>query len=158
MTRVRTVEIYVEPDAQSKSGYKFWMEEGGSKTRTLVFDKTVDKMKKEEDYRVEFNLNNCTKADLRFSEIATEVLWAKEISKPSDPCPDQKCYLGGIFYVDPATQIKAAKLTVINMDMDRLLFAFALNFVRKGEVEGPNTKYICYDPIGENRNGGVNAS
>lgn len=157
MGRYRTVDIYVEPDPNSDNGYGFSMKENGSQKSTLVFDKNSDGMKKAEHYQLDIKLHNEKGADLRFSEKMDKVLWAKAI-QPGEKCPDSPCFLNGIFYVADPGDIKATKLTVVNTDMDWLNFAFALNFVPKGEVEGPATKYICYDPIGENRNGGVTRS
>lgn len=154
MTKVLTVHIHVRPDSNSQNGYAFEMKENGSTKNRLVFDKNQDNMPKTENYRVDFQLHNEKGANLRFSSLADKAMWAKPIANPSDPCPDSECHMPGIFYLDPANPIEDRKISVINTDLTHQLFAFAMNFVPEGTVEGPDTQYICYDPIGENRNGG----
>lgn len=157
MGRYRTVDVHVQPDASSANGYHFWMEENGAEEDKIFFCKDRDGMMRKEHYQVDFKLHNEKGARLRFSEKLDQVLWAK-IVNPGDKCPDSPCYLPGVFYVAKQSDIKPLKLTVVNTDMDVLNFAFAFNFVEKGQSEGPMTDYICFDPIGENRNGGVNRS
>jgi hypothetical protein len=148
----RTVDIHARPDGNG--GYDFKMKEGGADKTRLVFDKTQDNMPKNEDYRVFFKLHNEQNADLRFSSIPAKVLWAKPIADPSEPCPNCESYMDGIFYLDPSATIEKRQITVINTDPTQQLFAFAMNFVPDGTVEGPDTQYIWFDPIGDNRNGG----
>lgn len=154
MGKNRTVDIEVKPNASKPNGYEFGLNEDGKGVSELVFNKTVDKMKKAENYEVTFKLHNKEGADLVFSKLPAKVLWAKQIDKPSDPCPDSACYMNDVFFVNPQAAIKDHELSVINVDQDKELFAFALNFLPKGETEGPTTKYTCYDPIGNNQNGG----
>lgn len=154
MSKGRYVDIFVEPDNSQPDGYAFRMEEGGLKTSRLVFDKHQDDMPKSDHYRIEFKLHNTKGAKLRFSRIKENVLWATEVVDPKgDECPPAGSSFEGL-YVDPATYPQDRVLEVINTDMEKQFFAFALNFVEEGEDEGPGTRYVCYDPIGENRNGG----
>lgn len=154
MSKGRYVNIYAEPNANEPCGYSFSMEEGGRAASTLVFDKNADKMKKSDDYKIEFKLHNRNGADLVFSKVADKVLCAMATPGPSSACPPEGSCLPGL-YVDPATFIQDDLLTVINEDMTQQYFAFALNFVPRGTKEGKGTKYICYDPIGDNRDGGT---
>jgi hypothetical protein len=154
MSKGRYVDIFVEPDANAPSGYAFRMEEGGVRAARLVFDKHQDNMPKSEDYKIEFKLHNSKGAKLRFSHNKEMVLWATEVFEPKgDECPPPGSSFEGL-YVDPTAYPQDRVLTVINTDLHEQFFAFALNFVPEGTVEGPDTNYVCYDPIGENRNGG----
>lgn len=153
MSKGRFVDIFVEPDSNEPSGYSFSMKENGVGASILVFNKNDDNMKKSENYKIEFKLHNTKGADLVFSKIEDKVLWAMAIPEPSDACPPPGSTFPGL-YVDPTAFIEDRRLTVINEDKSMQHFAFALNFVHRGEREGPNTKYICYDPVGSNQNGG----
>jgi len=160
MGNKRTVEIYAEPDAQKKEGYRFWMKENGSDTTMLVFNKDTDNMKKSAKYSVDFILKNKgpKKDDLRFSKDVNTVLWAKNVNDITDPCPMSACYMHGVFYVDPSVPIEDNKLTVVNVDPSVQLFKFGLNFLRPGQFDEPKTDYAYYDPVGSNQNGGENDS
>jgi hypothetical protein len=153
MSKGRFVDIFVEPDSNEPSGYKFSMEEDRKGTSILVFNKDVDKMKKSEDYKIEFKLHNRRGADLVFSKDKDNVLWAMAIPEPSEACPPPGSKFPGL-YVDPTSYILDDRLTVINEDKTVQHFAFALNFIPRGVEEGPDTKYVCYDPVGSNQDGG----
>lgn len=150
----RFVDIYVEPDSTATSGYKFSMEDGKGQTSTLVFNKNTDNMKKSDDYKVEFKLHNQKGAKLCFSKDKSMVLWAEVVTgTPPHPCPAPKSSCSE-FYLDPTAYIEDRLLTVINTDKTVQDISFALNFLEEGQVDGPDAKYICYDPIVSNQNGG----
>jgi len=154
MSKGRYVDIFVEPDNSQPSGYAFHMEVDGRKTPQLVFDKDKENMPKAEHFKIEFKLHNTKGAQLCFSKRKDKVLWATEVFDPTgDECPPPGSSFDGL-YVDPTAFPDDHLLKVINTDMHKQFFAFALNFVPEGTDEGPDTQYICYDPIGENRNGG----
>jgi hypothetical protein len=153
MSKGRYVDIYVEPNPKQLGEYLFSMEEGGVASSTLQFDKTKDKMKKSDDYKIEFKLHNRKGADLVFSQLADKVMWAMATSGPTGACPPKdSCFPG--FYVDPTNFPQQEVLDVINTDKTKQFFSFCLNFVPRGTKEDKNTKYICYDPIGDNMDGG----
>lgn len=154
MSKGRYVDIFVEPDNNEPNGYAFRMEEDGLGTSRLVFDKHQDDMLKSDHYKIEFKLHNTKGAKLRFSRMKDKVLWASEVFDPKgDECPPPGSSFDGL-YVDPTDYPQDRVLEVINTNMSKQFFAFALNFVQDGEDEGPDTRYVCFDPIGENRNGG----
>jgi len=155
MSKGRFVDVFVEPDSSEPSGYRFHMEEGGKRRSMLQFNKNNDKMKKSEHYRIEFMLHNTKGADLRFSKIKGKVMWATEVPEPIEQCPAEGDGVEG-FYVDPTEYPNDRKLHVINTDMKVQFLSFALNFVPDGTQEGPDTQYICFDPIIANENGGYN--
>lgn len=150
----RTIDIYVEPDGSG--GYKHWLKEGkNTLTGAVVFDKNQHNgMKKTDIFDVHFKLHNVGAAKLRFSCIPEKALWAKPIANVTEPCPDCDSYWSG-FYLNPNKTFDANEFWVVNPDMNKELFAFAFNCIPKGTVEGPGTKYVWIDPIGDNRNGGL---
>lgn len=154
----KSVDIYVKPNPNPtgpKDQYIFSMDDGKGSTDELVFNKTKDKIPKNESYTIKFKLKNKEGAALRFSKDSNKVLWAKPVALVTDPCPDSDCYMNGIFFVDPNSTIKDEELTVINTDPDVQLFKFAFNFLPPGKEDPlPNDEYVYYDPIGNNQNGG----
>jgi len=154
MSKGRYVDIFVEPDDSKPGGYAFHMEEGGLRSSRLVFDKDKDDLPKAEHYRIEFKLHNTRGAKLRFAKQKDKVLWATEVFEPKgDECPPAGSSFDGL-YVDPTAYPQDRVLSVINTNMHKQFFAFALNFIPEDEREGPDTQYVCFDPIGENRDGG----
>jgi hypothetical protein len=158
----KSIEIYIKPNPTPtgpNDRYIFSMDEGNGATQELIFDKTKDGMKKSENYRIKFKLKNQDGAALRFSKDKSKVLWAKPVSKKTDPCPDRDCYMNGVFFVDPNDTIKDHELTVINTDPVPQLFKFAFNFLPPGKSDPlPDSEYEYYDPIGDNLDGGFEAS
>lgn len=55
------------------------------------------------------------------------------------------------FYLHPSKKIDDERLYVINTDMEAEDFAFAFNFL---DADSPGKKYVTFDPIGTNKNGG----
>jgi hypothetical protein len=146
------VDIYAKPDTTKPSGYDLWMEKDGQKTDRLIFDKTNDKIKTTENYDVQFKLHNKENANLRFATFTDKALWAKPVEDLSEPCPDQACFMNGVFYLE---SVDKDQLSVINTNPAPQLFKFAINLMPDGTVENEDTTYIWFDPIGENRNGGL---
>lgn len=157
MSKGRFVDIFVEPNSSAPSGYQFSMEDGGVGTNTLVFDKNTENMRKSEDFKIEFKLHNRKGADLCFSKVKEKVMWAMATDGPTGECPPEGSSFPG-FYVDPTSFMRDDVLTVINTDKTQQYFSFCLNFVPRGTKEDSDTKYILYDPIGDNRNGGTGFS
>ena len=149
-----TVNINAVADSSQPSGYRFWMVYKNNQVGELEFSKDGDKLKKSQYYTITFVLDPTNNADLRFSHVYETVFWAKEIPNRTAPCVTSACHLPGIF-VDPATPIQDREIKVINVDRHTQLFAFAFNFLRPGDVDGPGTAYALFDPIGSNRNGGT---
>lgn len=153
MSHEMTININAVADSSQLSGYRFWMTSGNDTITELEFSKDKDKLKKSQYYTVTFLLDPSNNAGLRFSHIYETVFWAKEIPNKTAPCVNSASHLPGIF-VDPATPIEDRAIKVINVDRHSQLFAFAFNFLRPGDVDGPGTSYALFDPIGSNQNGG----
>ncbi|MEO7814812.1 MAG: hypothetical protein ABIR87_05130 [Sphingomicrobium sp.] len=154
MGNSKKLDIYVEPDKDSPNGYKFSMEEKGVKTHKVVFNKNDDNMRKSQSYDVQFKVHNKMGADVAFSADPNIVMWVKKVANETDPCPDTACFLPGEFFVSSFDH-NDSSVYITNTDMKVETLAFAFNFFKKGEIEGPKTKYIRFDPIGSNQNSGL---
>lgn len=125
---------------------------GGPENEEIEFDKNKSNgMKKKDRFLVRFNLDDQTGWDLRYVKPKERAMWAKVVSKVDDPCPKQGDKLGQF----KAVQRIDDALIVRNNDDDQELIKFALNFIRDDGDDKDPSQYVQYDPIGDNRNGGV---
>lgn len=157
MSHEMTVMISAVADNSQPSGYNFTMKSNGNAVAELEFSKDKDKLKKSQYYTITFVLDAANNGGLRFSHDYDTVFWAKEIPNRTAPCVSSVSHLPGLF-VDPATPIEDRQIKVINVDRHPQLFAFAFNFLRPGDTDGPGTAYALFDPIGSNQNGGTKAN
>lgn len=143
--KARPVTIKSSKDANGKIAFE--MTEGGSKTDTLTFDKTKDKMKKNENYDLQFKLVNTNGLKLEFLQDCQEVMWVAKGTTTAPPaCPQSQAS-------DPeftVTGVCAETLDVTNADLTACMYKFALNFIDTGN----GNKAERFDPIYDNKNGG----
>jgi len=151
----RTITINAVADHEESSGYRFWMVENGNTISRLNFNKKTDQLKKSQFYTLTVVLDPTNNEGLTFSKDYDTVFWAKEIPNEQAPCIDNACHLPGIF-VDSSVPIGDRRLNIININRKMEMFAFAFNFLRPGDSDGPGTDYALYDPIGSNENNGSN--
>lgn len=141
----RPVTINSYKDSQGK--ITFDMVENGTKTDTLVFNKTKDKMKKSENYDIKFTLVNNNGLQLQFLQDLQQVMWVAKGNKTAPPgCPNSHAS-------DPeftVTGVSADILDVTNTDLIECKFKFVLNFIDTGNHD----KAEQFDPIYDNQNGG----
>ena len=143
--KARPVTINSYKDSHGK--ITFDMVEDGSKTDTLVFNKTKDNMKKSESYDVQYSLVNHDGLLLEFLQDKDHVMWVAKGNKTSAPsCPKSHV-------TDPeftVTGVSATVLDVNNTDHDECKYKFVLNFIDTGN----QNKAEQFDPIYDNKNGG----
>jgi hypothetical protein len=131
-------------------GDQFEMVENGCPTQTLVFEKTHDridgkKMKKSDHYSITFFLDEA--GPFRFADGKRSVMWINKGTETHLPeCPTCETHQPGEFVV---TDRSDHSITVRNNDSDKCLYKFVLNLVDR------NGNPVAYDPISENRNGGI---
>jgi len=149
MGKARPVTINSRKDLNGT--ISFDMVEDGNKTDTLVFNKTKDKMKKNENYDVQFTLVNTDGLQLEFLQDTQHVMWVAKGNKSSPPgCPQSHV-------TDPeftVTGVTANVLDVTNTDQDECKFKFVLNFIDTGN----HNKAEQFDPIYDNQNGGFHST
>lgn len=156
MPKKRRYQIIATPDAAAPHGHRFDLQSDKGQKADLDFNKDNDQMAKVEDYELVFSLVNRDGAALRFSGDPATVLWAKPLEHAGDSCPTSACHWP-VFRLDPDKPIKDDEVHVLNSDPSEQRFAFAFNFLRSGESDGPQASYVCFDPIGTNKNGGYTA-
>ena len=121
----------------------------------LTFDKSKDKIKKVDHYRIRFDIKQFNQSPLRFTPNRDDVLWVKAGSG-SASCPTSPCHdMPDTLWVDNMDSA-GEWIDVINMDMRKEDFWFTLNLVRKSDPT--STNYVPVDPGGSNQNGGLSGS
>ena len=114
-------------------------------------------MKKREHYIVTFTLIDNTGLELRYVQWPAKspedgAMWVKVVTDPNDPtCPAPNSHL----HQFKAISVTNSVLTVRNKDMNEEYLKFALNFIKKDGNDNNPAEYIQYDPIGDNKNGGI---
>ncbi len=152
------VEVKAKPakDGDPPEKLQFSLESDLKKDRTtdeLVFDKSKNNMKKADHYLIEFDLDDKSGLSLRFAPNPMEAFWVK---MDSTECPKAASYSNEVYAV--GIDKSGEKLTVRNEDSRCAMFAYALRFLKKGADPNDPANYIPFDPIGDNRNGGVDGS
>jgi hypothetical protein len=159
MARFKTsYNVIAKADPQSANGVHFDLaDDDGNKPENLEFDKSKhDNMGKKDDHEVSFALIQEPGMTLEFAQGLKDVLWVAwgdESHAPACPktmpatCPDP------IFFADHSAP---NKLRTVNTNPAHCWFSFTLNFVDP-HSQTP-TKLIPFDPIGENKNGGIGRS
>lgn len=122
------------------------------KTQLIVFNKSLDRKKKEDHYRIRFDIKGFSQSPLRFTPNEDDVLWVKAGVGPGN-CPTSSCHdLPDTIWVADMDE-DGEWIDVINMDMSRQEFWFTLNLVAKSNPT--STNYVPVDPGGGNENGGL---
>lgn len=136
----------------TKNGSKidFEMEENGHYTELLLFNKDLDKIKKNESYQITFTLDNDNGANLEFVQDRGDVMYVLKGSNSSVPkCP--KNANGNSQTPFTVSNVTATTLTVDNPDDDVCFYKFALRFIDKNN----GNAIVTFDPIYGNQNGGL---
>lgn len=155
MKKIKTeITIIAEPDPAKPDGVSFRMtDEDGACLDTLVFDKKKNGMSKNEVHDVHFRLVQQSGMTLEFAQSLNDVLWVTWGSPDSPPpCPTTRPP------EDPDPQFWAyqstpKKMKARNKNPEQQWFSFTINFV--DPKSSTPTKLIPYDPVGENKNGGI---
>lgn len=149
-------EVTIKPYRTTTGDIDFRMYVGNSKTPTdtLEFDKGKDKIPKSQFYKVHFTLENAPDTNLVFlqdSKNKQECMWVAEGNKFQPPaCPTGNSTHSEILVDD----VQDYELIVENQDLTVCKYKFVLCF----EDIDRNRKVVRYDPIYDNKNGGVQSS
>lgn len=123
-------------------------------TQLLVFNKSVDRIKKVDHYRIRFDIKQFSQSPLRFTPSPEDVLWVKRGTGAA--CPTSRCQeMLDAFWVDEMDP-DGGWIDVINMDLKKEDFWFTLNLVPK--TDPSTTNFIPVDPGGSNQNNGLAGS
>jgi hypothetical protein len=146
-TKAVTVDVIARRDAALGVSFELKSDLSSGKNR-LKFDKKKDNLRKTDCYQVEFRLKDPDRIGLKFADPMEAAMWVSEGAKDSDPpCPTAPMHNSAF----TAVERKNNKLVVHNQDDIEENLAFTLRFL----TTGSNPTEILFDPIIENKNGGI---
>jgi hypothetical protein len=147
------VAIMVTAAPDGAGGATFTMSGPDVNGDQIEFNKDkINGMKKKEHFLVTFTLLDNSGLNLRFVKPKEDSMWAKIVQGVTgNSCPTQ----GTTPHQFRATDRTDTTLTVKNKDDDKEYIMFALNFIPQGGNDSDPSQYVQYDPIGDNRNGGL---
>lgn len=144
----RNITVVATTDASESTGVRFEMYENGQNLNHRIVSEKTNGMKKGDHHEVVFTLDDRTGLGLEFASDPNMAMWVKRGRLGMTPhCPRKPARHDHI----PPQRVSCSKLEVHNRNPIKSKYKFALNFVREG-----SSRLISYDPIWENRNGGVN--
>ena len=150
--------VIAKLDPSAPDGVHFDLaDDDGNKPENLEFDKSKHSgMGKKEVHEVTFELIQEPGMTLEFAQSRKDALWVAWGDATHAPaCPTSRPATAPdpIFY---AQQSSPNKLKTVNVNPAHCWFSFTLNFVDP-HSQTP-TKLIPFDPIGENKNSGIDRS
>ncbi|HMI41340.1 MAG TPA: hypothetical protein VK485_08955 [Sphingomicrobium sp.] len=154
MAKGNLYQVNVTARDAPNNGVKFSMQSSLLSNDRLKFYKNSNNMKADDFYLLDFCLDDKTDAkDLQFVSDLNEVLWTKTTADPKECLSSRP---GTSYNEFRAIAVPTpTNLLVVNDDSHTQLFTFALNFVRGGADDTDPANFITYDPIGDNKNGGI---
>jgi hypothetical protein len=141
-------DVDVKITAKKENGkIIFEMEEGNRYTEILVFNKTKDKISKNDFYVIKFTLDDQTGDGLEF-DTGNPMYLSKGSDKHVPKCPQNGNIGNPQGFASAVDPTNSKILTVTNFDMDECFYKFALNFK---DAQGNRR---IFDPIYGNQDGG----
>ena len=134
------------------AGSELWDDPNGA----LDFHKDHHGMRKQDYHLVEFVVDDRTDGGLRFPHSPHDAMWVSKVEDPNHPpCPDKNTDSNYEVLEPICVCDDGQRLIVRNDNPRREQWAFTLNFVKRGEDDSDADKYVSWDPITNNQNGGV---
>lgn len=142
--------VEIAPDPQGPN-WKHW----NPANKTFTFEKDeFTEMRKKDRHLVEFTLvDDRTTTGIRFPQNPKNAMWV--VNQARCPGPMDTCQYN---VMRPLAVIDEDTLLAVNFNETKAeKFGFTLNFVRTNTADDTNSEnYICWDPIGDNQDGGLN--
>jgi hypothetical protein len=122
----------------------------------FLFHKDKHGMTNEDFHLVEFVLDDRTGDGLRFPSRPHDAMWVTAVEDRSNAvCPD-KDSVSDYSVMEPICVCDDGKRLIVRNDNPRKEdWAFTMNVVGRGDDESDASKYVSWDPIGSNQNGGT---
>jgi hypothetical protein len=134
------------------AGSDLWDDPNGA----LRFHKDHHGMKKHDYHLVEFVLQDQTGEGLRFPSVPHHAMWVSKAEPgQATPCPDKDTQSNYQVIEPMSVSDDGRRLIVRNDNPQHEQWAFTMNFVKSGEDPADAIKYVSWDPIIDNHNGGA---
>lgn len=133
------------------AGSDLWDDPAGS----LRFHKDHHGMHQRDYHLVEFVLDDRTGDDLRFPTVPHDAMWVTKASERGGNCPNKDTE-SDYNVLEPICVCDDGRRLIVRNDNPRHeQWAFTLNFVKAGHEESDAARYVSWDPIVDNHNGGA---
>jgi hypothetical protein len=145
----RTIIVHIWDDKTKPGGVDYDLSGYGAKNHEIKCSKQDPKcgMKPGVPHKVTFEIANRSSVDLCFPTDPARAMW---VAADGAPCPKQACHQKGVVEAT-AVSSDGEQLMVENMDDVKGRYAFALNFIVRGDPD--QSPLYSYDPIWNNQNG-----
>lgn len=155
--KVCKVDIIAEPGPGAPDGVCFSIASAlKQQNGELLFDKKADKLKTADHYQVEFELKDRTQFKLSFPDDPAAAIWVSAGRQDCAPeCPTEQCRNEEVYGVEVCDSGK--KLAVRNNNSKKEWVAFTLRFIKGSGPTDESPSYLLFDPIIQNKNGGIDA-
>ena len=112
-------------------------------------------MRSHDYHLVEFVLDDQTGDGLKFPPVPHDAMWvAKEGDDGTHVCPDSETD-SDYSVMEPICVCDGGDRLIVRNDNPRKEdWAFTLNLVKRGEDPSDRGRYVNWDPVGSNQNGG----
>jgi hypothetical protein len=120
------------------------------------FHKDKHGMKAHDYHLVEFVLDDQTGDSLKFPAVPHDAMWVAQAGdRANRKCPDAST-VNDYSVMEPICVTADRKRLIVRNDNPRAEdWVFTLNFVKSDEDEGDRGRYVNWDPVGSNHNGGT---
>ena len=150
------VPVVASKDAQGSTefagGSDIWDDPSGG----LHFHKDRHGLRKHDYHLVEFVLDDRTGDKLRFPAAPHEAMWVAKVEDEVRPACPTKDTQSDYSVLEPICVCdEGRRLIVRNSNPRKEQWAFTLNFVREGDPDEDRDRYVSWDPITHNHNGGA---
>jgi hypothetical protein len=144
----RDTTILIRKDPSKPDGVRFQFEDGNGGTDRQTYENHG-----RPGFVIKFMIDDPDRTGLLFPKSKLDAMWAHPVKDANGPCPKP----GTTWPEFEAFNVPAGGKTLMvkNRNSFEQLFKFSLNFTR--DREDPDAPLVCWDPIGDNRNGGLRA-
>ena len=150
MHKVSVTATKAGDQTQFSAGSELWNDPDSA----LRFHKEPHGMRKQDFHLVEFCLDDRSGERLHFPSNPHDAMWVVRADHDSGACPD-KSSVSDYEVIEPICVCDdGQRLIVRNHNPREEKWAFSLNFVKAGNDDGDVDRYIRWDPIIQNQNGG----
>jgi hypothetical protein len=131
---------------------ELWDHSGGE----FVLHKDKHGMREHDYHLMEFVLDDQTGAGLKFPRVPHDAMWVALMEDRANPVCPNKDTVSDYEVLEPICVCDEQRRLIVRNDNPRREdWAFTLNFVKRGEDESDASRYVSWDPVTSNQDGGT---
>lgn len=152
------VAVRVSKDGSGKYGFAPESDIWDETRDEFVFHKDRHGMRGHDYHLLEFVLDDQSGDQLRFPKVPHDAMWvSKGHEEPGERvCPDMNT-VSDYEVMEPISVSPDRQRLIVRNDNPRKdHWVFTMNFVKQGQDESDHSRFVSWDPGGNNQNGGNN--